>query len=243
MPDVSAEAESARRPDVSDAVRVQILATEHWGQLATRSMIWNEVFARAGMFLTTLSAAVVAIALVAQASDFGPEFRLFALLVLPVVLFLGIATHIRLGATLQQDVWTVVGMNRLRHAYLQIAPDLEPFILNSQYDDLPGLLQSSGQYTDIRPGMAISSTPTIVSVINAVIAGVIVALLLDLAFGNMVVSTVSGIGVGLLVTAYLAGVLPYRDIRRLTTEYVPRFPRDTAPPGAADSGSSTASSG
>src|SRR5215216_5331107 len=84
------------RSGVTDAVRVQILATEHWNLLATRGMTWNEMFARAGMFLTVLSAAVVALALVAQATDFGGTFRLFAFLLLPVVLFLGWATYVRL---------------------------------------------------------------------------------------------------------------------------------------------------
>ena len=74
---------------ITDAVRAQILATEHWSLLATRSMTWNEIFSRASMFFTVLSAAVVALALVAQATAFGSGFRLFALLVLPVVLLVG----------------------------------------------------------------------------------------------------------------------------------------------------------
>src|SRR5712691_2271146 len=73
------------RSGVTDAMRAQILATEHWSLLATRSMTWNEVFSRASMFVTVLSAAVVALALVAQATAFGPNFRLFALLMLPIV--------------------------------------------------------------------------------------------------------------------------------------------------------------
>jgi len=48
------------------AVRVQILATEHWSLLATRSMTWSEIFSRAGIFLTVVSASVVALALVAR---------------------------------------------------------------------------------------------------------------------------------------------------------------------------------
>jgi len=34
----------------------QILATEHWSLLATRSLIWNEALSRATVFLTVLSA-------------------------------------------------------------------------------------------------------------------------------------------------------------------------------------------
>jgi hypothetical protein len=42
------------RSGVTDAVRAQILATEHWSLLATRSMTWNEIFSRASMFVTVL---------------------------------------------------------------------------------------------------------------------------------------------------------------------------------------------
>ena len=36
------------------SLRSQILATEHWSLLATRSMTWNEIFSRAAMFITVL---------------------------------------------------------------------------------------------------------------------------------------------------------------------------------------------
>jgi hypothetical protein len=71
------------------ALRLQILSTEHWSLLASRALAWNEVFSRASMFLSTIAGAIVALALVAQASEFGRNFRLFALAILPVVLFVG----------------------------------------------------------------------------------------------------------------------------------------------------------
>src|SRR5262245_60331231 len=112
------------RSGVTDAVRTQILATEHWSLLATRSMIWNEAFSRASMFLTVVSAAMVALALVAQATAFGQDFRVFALVVLPIVLLVGLGTYSRLTAINEQDLWLVIGMNRLRHAYTELAPEL-----------------------------------------------------------------------------------------------------------------------
>jgi hypothetical protein len=45
-----------------------LLATEHWGLIAERSLVWNEAQSRATMFLTVLSAAGVAVALVANDS-------------------------------------------------------------------------------------------------------------------------------------------------------------------------------
>src|SRR4030088_1874120 len=83
--------------EASPAMRLQILSTEHWSLLASRSLAWNESFSRAGMFLTTLSGAIVALGLVGGATGFGEAFTLFALVILPVALFIGVATVMRLG--------------------------------------------------------------------------------------------------------------------------------------------------
>src|SRR5256885_14505233 len=84
--------EPAPTAGTSPAMRLQILSTEHWSLLASRSLAWNESFSRAGMFLTTLSGAIVALGLVGGASGFGDGFTVFALVILPVVLFIGVAT-------------------------------------------------------------------------------------------------------------------------------------------------------
>jgi hypothetical protein len=107
------------------AVRLQILSTEHWSLLATRSLTWNESFSRSSMFLSALSGAVVALALVAQASAFGEAFVVFSLVLLPVVFFIGFGTYVRLVQANLEDARWVSGMNRLRHAYLEIAPELD----------------------------------------------------------------------------------------------------------------------
>jgi hypothetical protein len=106
-------------------VRAQLLATEHWSLLATRSQTWNESFARAQMFLSALSASVIALALVAQSTGFESGFIAFALVLLPVVLFLGLTTYIRLVAVNHDETRWVLEMNRIRAAYLELAPELE----------------------------------------------------------------------------------------------------------------------
>src|SRR5215831_15093155 len=164
------------RSGVTDAVRAQILATEHWSLLATRSMTWNEIFSRAAMFITVLSAAVVALALVAQATAFGPGFRLFALLVLPVVLLVGVATFLRLGDANTDDFGLVLGMNRLRHAYLELAPELEPYLVTGHHDDAAGLSQSYGLGYHGGLGRVLAATPNLVALIDAVVFGVLAAL-------------------------------------------------------------------
>jgi hypothetical protein len=89
--------------EVSEAVRVQILATEHWSLLATRNITYGAIYSRAAIFLTVVSAAVVALALAAEATKFGDRFYAFALLVLPVAFLIGVGTYIRLGDARIED--------------------------------------------------------------------------------------------------------------------------------------------
>ena len=58
---------------------LQILTTEHWSLLAARSMGYTEAMSRASISIAALSGAIVALALVAQATDFGRGFVAFAL--------------------------------------------------------------------------------------------------------------------------------------------------------------------
>jgi hypothetical protein len=210
--------------DVPAAVRVQILATEHWSLLATRSMTWSEIFSRAGIFLTVVSATVVSLALVAQATDFGDGFYIFALLVLPIVLVLGVGTHVRLGDALTEDVRLVFGMNRLRHAYLEIAPELEPYFVTSRHDDEEGVLETLGPGARIRPSRVMSSTPMVIGLIDAILAGVLAGLVARVAGSG----TALGIGIGVVVGIAAIGVIVVtgmRGIARARGLLVPRFPR------------------
>src|SRR2546428_10092444 len=151
----------------SPEMRLQILSTEHWSLLASRSLAWNESFSRAGMFLTTLSGAVVALGLVGGASGFGEAFTLFALVILPVVLFIGVATWIRLGSSNYHEAMCVIRMNSIRAAYLELAPDLERYFVMSAHDDRPGMGITMG----VPPGGGVmwiahllAGTPTVVIV-------------------------------------------------------------------------------
>lgn len=126
------------------ATRLQILATEHWSLLATRALTYTESLGRVNMFLAVLSGAVIALALIAQADHFGTTFVAIAIFMLGVVFFVGVATVRRLLMLNLDDYTWVVGMNRLRHAYLELHPELEPNFITSPHDDLPGALQTLG---------------------------------------------------------------------------------------------------
>ncbi len=211
------------RSGVTDAVRAQLLATEHWSLLATRSMTWNEFFSRAGMFVTVLSATVVALALVAQATAFEPGFRTFALLLLPVVLLVGLLTLLRLSDASTEEVWLVVGMNRLRHAYLELAPELAPYFVTGHHDDLAGILQTYGPNARMSPSRFLAGTHTLVAAIDVVVAGVLAALVAQTLGAPEAAVVAVGVAVALVAAAGLAALV-YRSVRSVRRAYHPRFP-------------------
>ena len=156
---------------------LQILMTEHWSLLASRSFVYTESMGRTSIFVASLTGSVVALALVGQATDFGAGFVAFALVILPVVYFLGVVTVARLGQINWEDAIWVQGMNRIRHAYVEIAPELEPYFVTSRYDDDLGILQSSIAVREW-PGRAQTfiAVPGVVAVIDSVVAGAIAAI-------------------------------------------------------------------
>ena len=174
---------------------LQILTAEHWSLLAARSLVYTEAMSRASMFIAALSGAVVALALVAQATDFGSGFVAFALVLLPVVYFLGIVTIARLAQVNHENRLWVQGMNRIRNAYLQIAPELEPYFVASRYDDEAGVLVTSlGAHRPLPRLQPFIAVPGVIAVMDSVVAGAaagIAGLGLDLGvFGALLVGAV-----------------------------------------------------
>ena len=107
---------------LDDPRALTILTTEHWSLMSARSLVYNEAFARAGMFLAFLSATLVALGLVATATGFSDAFLIVAAVVLALDLFVGLASLGRIAAASDEDIRYLQGMNRLRHAYHEMVP-------------------------------------------------------------------------------------------------------------------------
>lgn len=146
--------------------------------------------------LTILTGSVVALALVAQASEFDERFTTFALVLMPVVLFIGMSTLVRLVQNNFEDVQWVIGMNRIRHAYLEREPDLAPYFVTSPYDDETGVMTTLGATPwreQMRGTHAFVTTPGMLAVVNAVLAGVIAAMAASVAGTGPGIATVIGV--------------------------------------------------
>src|SRR6266568_4787026 len=224
------QGESVSTGAVSPAMRLQILSTEHWSLLASRSLAWNESFSRAGMFLSTLSGAIVALGLVGGASGFGEAFIVLALVILPVVLFVGVATWIRLGASNYHEALCVIGMNRIRAAYLELAPDLERYFVMSAHDDFRGLGVTMG--VQLGGGRAfwlaqmLAGTPTVVAALNSVLLGAIAAIA-ALRVGGAPTPVLLMGAAGFVIGVALQAWYVRRRIGKLQAGLHPMFPTPT----------------
>jgi hypothetical protein len=203
----------------------QILGTEHWSLLAARSLIWNEAQSRATVFLTVLSASIIALALLADATGFGAQTTTLALMLLPVVFLLGLAAYARLVQINTEEFQLVLAMNRLRHAYLEIEPGLERYLTTGHHDDERGVIATYMLHGPSLPWLWVHflvNTPTIVATVDAALAAAIVVLVLQAAEAPRAAAVVGGAAVflavwGVLFRLQLHTLRPFRD----TT---PRFP-------------------
>jgi hypothetical protein len=214
-------------------IRLQILSTEHWSLLSSRGLAWNENFTRVSMYLSTLSFAVVSLGLIAGVDKFSDVFFVFALVILPVVLFVGIATFLRMGSANYHDALAVIGMNRIRGAYLEIAPELEPYFVMGVHDDPVGVIRTMGIPPGMRPFIhVVSAAPFVVNVLNGVVGGAIVAIVAVRILGLELWPTLFA---GIVGFAIVLGVQLWyvrSNIRVLMGGIRPMFPTPPDEPGA-----------
>jgi hypothetical protein len=130
--------------DTQTARAIQILTTEHFTLQGARANTVSETNGRIGIFLGTVSSTLIALAFVGQMSSLGMAFQVFALILLPTLLFLGAATFGRVLESSVEDYFYLGGINRIHHFYAQVAPEVGSYLVLSTYDDRRGRLRSMG---------------------------------------------------------------------------------------------------
>ncbi len=126
--------------------------------------------------MAILSATVVALALLAQATDFGRASLWCGLLLMAVDLFIGGATFVRCVAINFEDARWVMGMDLLRRAYLQIVPELESYFVAAR--DPWADRRSLGHGSPQRPAnlaRSLTTTSSVVATLSSVLAGSLAA--------------------------------------------------------------------
>jgi len=191
---------------------MQALTTEHFTLQTARAVAVNEGNGRTALYIGALSSTLVALALVAQRSPLGNVFYAVALTVLPAVLFLGVVTYVRVLQSSIEDILYARAINRIRHYYTEIDPSQAHYFLLSGRDDFRGALANMcirDSWTQF-----LFTMPSAVAVINALLAGVTVALALVTAIGApLPVTVLTGMAFGTTVLGLHLGY----QVRRFAT--------------------------
>ncbi len=225
-------ASGSARP-LEDPRALQILSTEHWSLLTARSLVYNEAFARAGMFLAFLSATLLVLGLISNATGFSDGFLTVAASVLALDLFVGLATLGRIIGASTEDLRYLQGMNRLRHAYFEIAPGLQPYFITNGYDDFDSVAMFYGPQqaeiaTIVNMAHGLTTAPGMISVICSAVAAGFVAIVAALLTHDAT-ATVLGALAGFVVCFLILGYFGYRSAERFSKSMPAMFPRPVDP--------------
>ena len=148
-------------------------------------------------------------------SRLGTAFYAFALILLPVLAFVGVVTFQRLVQSSIEDIAYAQRIARLRAFYLDIAPELEPFLLVVSGQRAEGLLH----HERLRPSawQLTLTTAGMVAVVNSVVIGACVGLAVTiLPIGSLVVALTTG-----AITGAAALSIQRRHHRRASDRYTP----------------------
>jgi hypothetical protein len=169
-----------------------MLTTEHFTLQGSRATTVSESSSRAALYMGSVSSTLIALGFLAQVSDIGDAFDVFALVVLPTLFALGIFTFVRTVESSVEDVLYGRAINRIRAYYLEMAgPEARWFVMKG-HDDALGVLANMG----IQPSrwQLYFTVSTMVATVNSVVGGSAVAILVGrLLDASLGVATVCGV--------------------------------------------------
>jgi len=221
------------RPDdpLADPRALQILSTEHWSLLAARSLAYNEAFSRAGMFLSFFSASLIVMGFLLSSATFGKAVVPVIALLLLADAYVGAATVGRLLSASGEELETVRGMNRIRHAYLEMVPGLEPYFVTGFHDDAAGVLETYGGIRRSGAGHFLHSFTTaigLVATIESFVLGAFASVVVLGLGAAYVLAIAAGLAVAILgfIVFAVVGVRAALGRQRAARSLFPTPPAD-----------------
>jgi hypothetical protein len=184
--------------------------TEHFTLQTARSATTFEANGRASIYLAALSSNLIALAFIGQMSRLGTAFYAFSLLLLPVLAFVGVVTFQRLVQSSFEDIAYAQRIARLRNLYVELAPELEPYLLvvrERPAENLP----HAGRVGPSRSQLTLT-TAGMVAVVNSVVIGASAGLVLT-ALGEASLAIPLAVGAVVAAAALLAHESHHRHAR------------------------------
>jgi hypothetical protein len=184
-PEWSPDDDVARLTDAQKSLRAQRLATEHWSLLASRSTTQSEVLTRIAIFLTLVSAGLVTLGVLGNATEFRGWFGVAALGVLFLLVLLGVITQLRVFNTATEDLAYVLAMNRLRGAYVDLDPGVARYFMMASTDDQAGAARTYYPFASRDRSQVLASSMMLILLVNTTLVGLLVGALVYAFTGSV----------------------------------------------------------
>jgi hypothetical protein len=187
------------------------VSTEHFNLQTARALTVSEANGRAAIYLAALSSNLIALAFIGQISRLGVAFYAFALILLPVLAFVGTVTFLRLVQSSVEDIAYAQRIALVRSYYLRVAPELEPYLVvlrgtrAAPFDGAPGAWQ-----------LALTAAGMVAVVNSVVLAACAGLVLVATGVHSLAIPVAAGAVVGAAAFA-----LHHRHHRRARDSYSP----------------------
>ena len=169
--------------------------TEHFNLQTARALTVSESNGRAAIFLAALSSNLIALAFIGQMSRLGTAFYAFALILLPVLAFVGTVTFLRLVQSSIEDLAFARRIALLRSYYLRVSPELEPYLVAVR--ETRSTVPSEGERSPSAWQLTLTAAG-MVAVVNSVVVAACAGLVLEAAGAHPLAVPV---GVGAVIGA------------------------------------------
>jgi hypothetical protein len=208
-----------------------VLTAEYSMLTAALGVSWSASLTRTSLFLVVLSASGVALGFAAPGG--GENLRAYALIALPLLLFLGVTTFVRVVQLQREAVVYITGQNRIRRHFADSVPAARPYFVLPLHDDRVALFRSPGTGMSRRPPRfpilnLIVQMQGLVGVVTAALAAVFAGI----AFLPLGVAAAWGVAaVGFVGTITALFVYWRRSLNELWSSIESRYP---TPPDEVD---------
>jgi hypothetical protein len=201
-----------------------ILTTEQSNLQAARAGTIYESGSRISGFLALLSGSIVALALVGQVSHLGMPFRIFAFVLLPAALFIGIATYERLIQVAAADLVYMEAIDHIRDCYVELSPRAGRYLMRSPHDDFSKMLHRRGHSWSARLiWQNMVSSGGMILIIDGLVAGALAGLILDQSGMDLTLVLAGSIlsGLVVMVALWLHARADFRAAERRLETFAP----------------------
>jgi hypothetical protein len=155
-----------------------VLTTEHFTLQGARSNTVSESTARTALYVGASSASLVALGLLAQATNRDSAFAIFLLVVLPTLYAVGTFTFVRVSESSIEDLAYGRAINRIRAYYRELAGAQSRYLALGGNDDVAGVLANMGITRPSRWQLYFTLA-SMVAMLNGVVGGSAVAFATD----------------------------------------------------------------